>query len=105
MPSESASEGALSCGYVRGVFVKATRGSSIDVGLFHDEQKRSVATVEAWVNAANAGGEGRNKVGWVGVGLGGARRFKFRSIALKTPWGKGSCFESNGSNLDISDRG
>ncbi|CAM9458952.1 unnamed protein product, partial [Pylaiella littoralis] len=38
-------------GYERGVFVRAARGSSIDVGLFHDDQRRSVATVEIWVNA------------------------------------------------------
>lgn len=38
-------------GYQRGVFVRAARGSSIDVGLFHDDQRRSVATVEVWVNA------------------------------------------------------
>lgn len=37
-------------GYRRGVFVRAARGSSIDVGLFHDDQRRSVATVEAWFN-------------------------------------------------------
>lgn len=37
--------------------MKAVRGSSIDIGPFHDEQKRSVATVEMWVNAANAGGD------------------------------------------------
>lgn len=38
-------------GYRRGVFVRAARGSSIDIGLFHDDQRRSVATVEMWVNA------------------------------------------------------
>ncbi|CAM9250646.1 unnamed protein product [Scytosiphon promiscuus] len=37
--------------YRRGVFVRAVRGSSIDIGLFHDDQRRSVATVEMWVNA------------------------------------------------------
>lgn len=38
-------------GYGRGVFVRALRGSSIDVGLFHDDQRRSLATFEAWFNA------------------------------------------------------
>ncbi|CAM9133566.1 unnamed protein product, partial [Hapterophycus canaliculatus] len=38
-------------GYKRGVFVGAARGSSIDIGLFHDDQRRSVATVEMWVHA------------------------------------------------------
>lgn len=47
--------------------MRATRGSSVDVGLFHDDQRRSVATVEAWVNAGEkVGGVG----GWVG-GMGG----------------------------------
>lgn len=35
------------------MFVRAARGSSIDVGLFHDDQKRSVATVEGWFNAGD----------------------------------------------------
>ena len=38
-------------GYRHGVFVRAARGSSIDVGLFHDDQRRSVTTLEVWVNA------------------------------------------------------
>lgn len=56
-------EVVLTGGYSRGVFVRAARGSSVDVGLFHDEQKRSVATVEAWVNAINAGGGAKVGVG------------------------------------------
>ena len=38
----------------------------MDVGLFHDEQKRSVATVEFWVNAVKARGLGDSKVGVLG---------------------------------------
>lgn len=45
------------------MFVRAARGSSVDVGLFHDEQKRSVATVEFWANAVKARGPGDAKVG------------------------------------------
>lgn len=45
------SDVTIAGGYRRGVFVRAARGSSIDVGLFHDDQRRSVATVEVWVNA------------------------------------------------------
>lgn len=44
---------AVTGGYQRGVFVRAARGSSIDVGLFHDDQQRSVATVEVWVHAGD----------------------------------------------------
>lgn len=43
--------GGVPGGYRHGVFVRAARGSSIDVGLFHDDQRRSVATLEVWVNA------------------------------------------------------
>lgn len=46
-------------GYRHGVFVRAARGSSIDVGLFHDDQRRSVATVEFWVNAGENVSAGR----------------------------------------------
>lgn len=46
-------------GYRRGVFVRAPRGSSIDIGLFHDDQRRSVATVEMWVNAGEKVGGSR----------------------------------------------
>lgn len=44
-------DGGAPGGYRHGVFVRAARGSSIDVGLFHDDQRRSVATLEVWVNA------------------------------------------------------
>lgn len=48
---QDSSDVTIAGGYRRGVFVRAARGSSIDVGLFHDDQRRSVATVEVWVNA------------------------------------------------------
>ncbi|CAM9598948.1 unnamed protein product, partial [Ectocarpus sp. 13 AM-2016] len=48
---QASSDVTIAGGYRRGVFVRAARGSSIDVGLFHDDQRRSVATVEVWVNA------------------------------------------------------
>ena len=49
--TSTADDVAAPGGYRHGVFVSAARGSSIDVGLFHDDQRRSVATLEVWVNA------------------------------------------------------
>ncbi|CAM9290601.1 unnamed protein product, partial [Discosporangium mesarthrocarpum] len=43
--------------YTRGIFVGARRGSSVDIGVFHDQQRRSVATVEMWVKAGSSSKE------------------------------------------------